>query len=117
VHRLAGERLGDLDPPVGAQLRHLAGVERAENRGVERTEVFLLELRAADVLAVERDVLRDRLVKLLCRQRARVATDDTSANQCGFFLAMSSMALAWLRPRGVVMNAAQPLFSSTIGRW
>jgi hypothetical protein len=54
-----------LDPPIVAKLRHFAGVERAEDRGVERAEVFLLELRAADVLAVERDVFRQALVNLL----------------------------------------------------
>src|SRR6185369_8284007 len=41
---------------------------------------------------------------------------SASANHFGLAFAISNMALAWLRPRGVVMNAAQPLFSSTMGR-
>src|SRR6516225_12378097 len=39
-----------------------------------------------------------------------------SVNQAGSARAASSMVLAWLLPRGVVMNSAQPLFSARIGR-
>jgi hypothetical protein len=42
-------------------------------------------------------------------------TGSTSENQSSRALAMSSIDLAWLRPRAVVMNRAQPPFSITIG--
>jgi len=38
-------------------------------------------------------------------------TGSTSENQSWRVWAMSSMVLAWLRPRAVVMKSAQPLFS------
>jgi hypothetical protein len=47
---------------------------------------------------------------------ARYHGPSNLSKPAGFAFAMSNMALAWFRPRGVVMNAAQPLFSSTIGR-
>ena len=45
------------------------------------------------------------------------ATLSTSANQRGLAFAISSMSLAWLLPREVVMKAALPRLSSSIGRW
>jgi hypothetical protein len=42
-------------------------------------------------------------------------TGSTSENQSERVCAISSIDLAWLRPRAVVMNSAQPSFSVTIG--
>jgi hypothetical protein len=42
--------------------------------------------------------------------------EDRCVNQRGLFWRLSKARVAWLRPRGVHRNSAQPSFSSRIGR-
>src|SRR5690606_19200000 len=60
------------DPPFPADSDHLASIECTENGSIERAFVFLLELRAPYVLAVERNVFLQAVVDLLRRQRPGV---------------------------------------------
>ena len=54
-------------PALVADRQHFAGIERAENGGVEVTEIFLVVERIAHIFAIQANVFRQRLGPVFCR--------------------------------------------------
>src|SRR5690606_23040268 len=69
----------------------LAAVDRSENSRVEGAEIFLLELRLAKILAIERDIFRPDFRQLFERERAGL-------------LGIRDLGKPALRPHGMVVH-------------
>ena len=80
-------------------------------------KLFLLKHGATEIDAVERLVFGQRLGDLLIRSARRYREPSKPPQTSGIASRHVEHGFrAWLFPRGVVINDAQPLFSSTIGR-
>ena len=75
-----------VDPSLVPDSNHFPCVERPEDRSVEAAEVFLLVLRLADVLAVERNILGQCFRQLLLCESAGLddAADLSEVSRIGF---------------------------------